>query len=171
VPQKKSLAEARRNSIQKKLYRSGNGFVKPKMWSCPPCKRQFAAHARVFHDPEHSEEEERFLLLGLSSAARVLVVVHCYRKSDSVIGSFPRGRPSRRRFDFMKKAYDFSRLKEIKNPYAGKKKAAGINLSPEVVDYFKGLAEETGLPYQKLIDLYLLDCAKKRKKLIMKWVA
>jgi uncharacterized DUF497 family protein len=42
-------------------------------------------HARVFHDPEHSEEEERFLLLGLSSAVRVLVVVHCYRESDSVV--------------------------------------------------------------------------------------
>ncbi|HXL22685.1 MAG TPA: hypothetical protein VOA78_09470 [Candidatus Dormibacteraeota bacterium] len=47
----------------------------------------------------------------------------------------------------------------------------GINLSPEVVDYFKGLAEETGLAYQKLIDLYLLDCAKKRKRLTMRWVA
>ena len=46
----------------------------------------------------------------------------------------------------MKKAYDFSKLKEIKNPYPGNKKAVGINLSPEVVDYFKGLAEETGLP-------------------------
>jgi predicted DNA binding CopG/RHH family protein len=45
----------------------------------------------------------------------------------------------------------------------------GIHLSPEVVDYFKGLAEKTGLPYQKLIDLYLLDCAKKRRKLMMKW--
>jgi uncharacterized DUF497 family protein len=42
-------------------------------------------HARVFHDPEHSEEEERLLLLGLSSAARLLVVVHCYRESDSVV--------------------------------------------------------------------------------------
>jgi predicted DNA binding CopG/RHH family protein len=62
-------------------------------------------------------------------------------------------------------------LKELKNPYARKKKAVGINLSPEVVDYFKRLAEETGLPYQKLIDLYLLDCARKRKKLTMKWVA
>ncbi len=82
----------------------------------------------------------------------------------------------------MKKEYNFSKLKELKNPYAGKKKAVGINLSPEVVDYFKELAEETGLPYQKLIeetglpyqkliDLYLLDCAKKRKKLTMKWVA
>ena len=46
-----------------------------------------------------------------------------------------------------------------------------LSLSPQVVDYFKGLADETGLPYQKLIDLYLLDCAKKRKKLTMKWVA
>jgi predicted DNA binding CopG/RHH family protein len=71
----------------------------------------------------------------------------------------------------VKKEYDFSRLKEIRNPYTGKKKAVGINLSPEVVDYFKGLAEETGLPYQKLIDLYLLDCARKRKKLTMRWVA
>jgi predicted DNA binding CopG/RHH family protein len=71
----------------------------------------------------------------------------------------------------MKKEYDFSRLRELKNPYRGKKKAVGINLSPEVLDYFKGLAQETGVPYQKLIDFYLLDCAKKRKKLAMKWVA
>ena len=71
----------------------------------------------------------------------------------------------------MKKEYDFSKMKEAKNPYARKKKAVGINLSPEVIDYFKGLAEEAGLPYQKLIDLYLLDCARKRKKPTMKWVA
>jgi len=71
----------------------------------------------------------------------------------------------------MRKEYNFSKLKELKNPYAKKKKAVGISLSPEVVGYFKQLAEETGLPYQKLIDLYLLDCARKRKKPIMKWVA
>ena len=71
----------------------------------------------------------------------------------------------------MKKEYDFSKLREVKNPYAGKKKAVGINLSPQVLDYFKALAEDTGLPYQKLIDLYLLDCAKKRKRLHLKWVA
>ena len=41
----------------------------------------------------------------------------------------------------MRKEYDFSKLKELKNPYARKKKAVGINLSPEVVDYFKRLAE------------------------------
>ena len=71
----------------------------------------------------------------------------------------------------MRKEYDFSKLKAMKNPYAGKKKAVGINLSPEVVDYFKSLADETGLPYQKLIDLYLLDCAKRRRKISLKWVA
>jgi hypothetical protein len=40
-----------------------------------------------------------------------------------------------------------------------------------MLDYFKGLAKETGVPYQKLIDLYLLDCAKKGKRLKSKWVA
>ncbi len=72
----------------------------------------------------------------------------------------------------MKKEYDFSKLRKRRNPYAGKiKKGIGIKLSPEVLDYFKGLAEETGLPYQKLIDLYLLDCARKGKKPSLKWVA
>ena len=42
-------------------------------------------HARLFYDPEHSEGEDRFVLLGVSSAARTLVVVHCYREQDSLI--------------------------------------------------------------------------------------
>ena len=42
-------------------------------------------HARLFCDPEHSEEEERFILLAVSSAARVLVVVHCYGDSEELI--------------------------------------------------------------------------------------
>src|SRR5579859_4566236 len=71
----------------------------------------------------------------------------------------------------MKKEYDFAKLNAVRNPYASKKKAVGINLSPQVLDYFKKLAVETGLPYQKLIDLYLLDCAKRRRKLTLKWVA
>ena len=41
--------------------------------------------ARLFYDPEHSEAEDRFILLGVSSAARTLVVIHCYRDSDSMI--------------------------------------------------------------------------------------
>lgn len=40
---------------------------------------------RLFQDPDHSEEEERFVLLGMSSAGRVLVVVHCYRENESLM--------------------------------------------------------------------------------------
>ena len=41
--------------------------------------------ALVIDDPDHSAEEARFILLGLSAALRVLVVVHCYREPDDVI--------------------------------------------------------------------------------------
>ena len=41
--------------------------------------------ALVVEDPEHSEDEGRFVLLGLSSARRLLVVVHCFRGADDVI--------------------------------------------------------------------------------------
>lgn len=40
---------------------------------------------RMFHDPDHSDQEDRFVILGMSSAARILVVVHCFRETDSVI--------------------------------------------------------------------------------------
>jgi uncharacterized DUF497 family protein len=43
------------------------------------------SRGRVFYDPEHSKEEERFLLLGVSSATRILVVVHCYGDSEDLI--------------------------------------------------------------------------------------
>ena len=41
--------------------------------------------ALVIDDPEHSEEEERFIILGLSNKTNLLVVCHCYRQSDTVI--------------------------------------------------------------------------------------
>lgn len=41
--------------------------------------------ALIIDDPEHSEEEERFIILGLSSKANLLVVCHCYRASETVI--------------------------------------------------------------------------------------
>ena len=41
--------------------------------------------ALVIDDPEHSDEEERFIILGLSEAANFLVVCHCYRESETVI--------------------------------------------------------------------------------------
>lgn len=41
--------------------------------------------ALVIDDPEHSQEEERFIILGMSTRANLLIVCHCYRASDTVI--------------------------------------------------------------------------------------
>ena len=45
----------------------------------------FDERARLIDDPDHSEDEERFILLGLSSTLRLLLVCHCYRSEDNVI--------------------------------------------------------------------------------------
>ena len=59
----------------------------------------------------------------------------------------------------MKKEYDLSKMKMRKNPYASKlKRQVTIRMGDDVVTYFKELAEETGIPYQSLINLYLKDC-------------
>lgn len=42
-------------------------------------------NAKIINDPDHSEGEDRFILLGLSSVLRLLVVCHCYRYEDGVI--------------------------------------------------------------------------------------
>jgi len=68
----------------------------------------------------------------------------------------------------MKKTYDFS--KSVKNPYLSKpKKQLTIRLDEDTIDYFRSLSEESGIPYQSLINLYLRDCAAEKKKLQMKW--
>jgi uncharacterized protein (DUF4415 family) len=70
----------------------------------------------------------------------------------------------------MRKQYDFS--KSEKNPYARHlKKQVTLRLGVDVIEYFKKLAEETGVPYQNLINLYLQDCAHARKKLELKWIS
>lgn len=45
----------------------------------------YDTEALVISDPEHSQEEDRFIILGLSYRANLLVVCHCYRESDTVI--------------------------------------------------------------------------------------
>ena len=42
-------------------------------------------NAKLIDDPDHSEDEDRFVLLGLSSSLRLLVVCHCYRSEGNVI--------------------------------------------------------------------------------------
>lgn len=41
--------------------------------------------ALIIHDPDHSDDEERFLIMGLSQTLKVLVVCHCYRENDEII--------------------------------------------------------------------------------------
>lgn len=69
----------------------------------------------------------------------------------------------------MREEYDFSQ--SVANPYAKKlKKQVTIRLEEDVVDYFKALAEETEIPYQTLINLYLKDCVQSQRKLSLEWV-
>lgn len=68
----------------------------------------------------------------------------------------------------MKKHYDFSNARA--NPYARRlKKAVTIRLDQDALEYFQRLAEETGIPYQTLINLYLRDCASSKRKLRLHW--
>lgn len=68
----------------------------------------------------------------------------------------------------MRKSYDFS--KSVKNPYARKlKKQITIRLDEDTIGYFKELAEEKGIPYQSLINLYLRDCAQSQRDLKIQW--
>lgn len=70
----------------------------------------------------------------------------------------------------MKSEYDFSKLKSRKNPYAAKlKKSVSMRLSEDVVTYFKAMANEAGLPYQSLINLYLRDCVMQNRKVHVAW--
>ena len=69
----------------------------------------------------------------------------------------------------MRDEYNFSESR--KNPYARKlKKPVTIRLEKSTIEYFKNLASETDIPYQKLINLFLQDCAKRRKKPSINWV-
>jgi predicted DNA binding CopG/RHH family protein len=68
----------------------------------------------------------------------------------------------------MRKEYDFSKAR--RNPYAKRlKRQVTIRLDEPTIEYFKGLSQESGIPYQTLINLYLRDCAASRKRLTIDW--
>lgn len=72
----------------------------------------------------------------------------------------------------MKAEYDLSKMKSRKNPYASKlKKPVTMRLSEDVISYFKEMAEENGVPYQSLINLYLRDCVANHRKIDISWQA
>ncbi|MBQ9424406.1 MAG: BrnA antitoxin family protein [Erysipelotrichaceae bacterium] len=49
------------------------------------------------------------------------------------------------------------------------KKQITIKIDPSVIEYFKDLSRENGIPYQTLINLYLKDCTDKKRKLKLNW--
>ncbi|MBI4687905.1 MAG: BrnA antitoxin family protein, partial [Nitrospirae bacterium] len=68
--------------------------------------------------------------------------------------------------------YDFSKMEGRKNPYAKKlKKQVTIRMGVDIIEYFKNLANDAGIPYQNLINLYLRDCVKSHRKLSIKWAS
>ncbi len=70
----------------------------------------------------------------------------------------------------MLEEYDIDKLNPRPNPYAkAMKKQVTINLDTSVIDYFKDEATESGIPYQTLINLYLTECVKEKKKLKVSW--
>lgn len=70
----------------------------------------------------------------------------------------------------MRDKYDIKELNPRKNPYSKiLKKQITININVEAVDYFKNMAEQSGIPYQTLINLYLSDCAENKRELKMAW--
>ena len=70
----------------------------------------------------------------------------------------------------MKKEYDFS--KGRRNPYAKLlKRPVTIRLDQATIAYFKKLSDDSEIPYQTLINLYLRDCASSRRRLAMNWTA
>mgnify|MGYP002700537453 FL=1 len=68
----------------------------------------------------------------------------------------------------MRDQYDFSN--SVPNPYVKKlKKQITIRLDQDVIEYFKQLSDQNGVPYQNLINLYLKDCAQSHKELKLDW--
>ena len=70
----------------------------------------------------------------------------------------------------MREEYDIENLNPRKNPYSKRlKKQITINIDSDTIDFFKEQSKDSGIPYQTLINLYLSDCAKQKKRLQMSW--
>jgi uncharacterized protein (DUF4415 family) len=70
----------------------------------------------------------------------------------------------------VKREYDLTRLAWRRNPYARRlRKPVTIRLDQELIVYFKKLGRETGMAYQRLINLYLRDCAASKRRPSIRW--
>jgi uncharacterized DUF497 family protein len=68
--------DARKSSVNKKKH--GISFEEARTVF-------FDENAKLINDPDHSEDEDRFVLLGVSSSLKVMLVCHCYREEGNVV--------------------------------------------------------------------------------------
>lgn len=135
-------------------------------------------NALLIDDPDHSQEEDRFILLGFSLRAKLLVVCHCYRRSENVIRLIS----ARKATKSESSAYTNNRewgdwderriwfqQRNKKSLRKKNKKQITINIDSDTIDYFKKLSANSGIPYQTLINLYLSDCATHNRTLTVSW--
>jgi len=122
--------------------------------------------ALTIYDALHSETEDRFLLIGFSAKQNLLVVCHCYRLNVTVVIIISARKATKTEENNMYEvdgetyleAADFKNAK--KNKCSKKlKKQITINVSLKVLEYFKSMSIKSEIPYQTLINSYLLDCA------------
>ncbi len=70
----------------------------------------------------------------------------------------------------MRDEYEIRKLNPRRNPYAKEtKKQISIKIDQNVIDYFKELSSNNGIPYQTLINMYLSDCVINKKKPDLSW--
>ncbi len=70
----------------------------------------------------------------------------------------------------MRKEYDFAKMNGRKNPYTKQlKKQITIRMGIDIIEYFKQMSMETGIPYQNLINMYLQDCVQSQRRIAIGW--
>ena len=70
----------------------------------------------------------------------------------------------------MREEYDIQSLNPRKNPYSNRlKKQVTINIDADAIDYFKSLSSDIGVPYQTLINMYLVDCVRNNRRPMVTW--
>jgi uncharacterized DUF497 family protein len=127
-------------------------------------------YARIIDDPDHSVVEERFIILGMSMRARARRLA-LHERLEWQGGSHHIGKKGNQKGSprsiggtSMRSEYDFSG--SVENPYVRKPHSqVTMNLDDDVISYFKRQAADTGIPYQRLINLYLSQCVSEGKKL------
>jgi uncharacterized protein (DUF4415 family) len=144
-----------------RFLRGGQNGVLRRACACDPGPRSFF-HGRTIH--HHGAE----LRIARSCRCSLFPQERFVDPSDFGTTSRNEGTATLLGEPTMRKEYDFSKAKP--NPYVKRlKKAVTIRLEPDVIDYFKTLSGETGIPYQNLINLYLMDCAKEQRRLALTW--